>query len=157
VFSLPNYILADIGPRTWLGLHSSDNADDRADNTYVVFGDSDGRFEAYSLTPLLRKLLPEQSVASVTSFAWVYVARRAFDFCAASQAAAAGARGAGPAAAVARRICQCCDRCSCVVVSPMHPLPLWPPLCGPACEASQAWGGCRDGFTARVSRSGPLA
>ncbi len=68
----------------------------------MTFGGRNGRFKAYSLARLLRKLEQEQSVVSVrVEFcARVWLARLAADFCAVSVAAAAGARGAGPAGSV---------------------------------------------------------
>ena len=45
-------VTVDIGPRTW---HRSHRYDGR---TYVTFGGCNGRFKAYSLAPLLRKLQP---------------------------------------------------------------------------------------------------
>ena len=110
----------------------------------MTFGGRNGRFKAYSLARLLRKLEQEQSVVSVVFCAWVWLARLAADFCAVSVAAAAGARGAGPAAPFARRTCPRCGRCPCVVVSRMHPPPLWPRLCGPSREATQAGGAARE-------------
>ena len=66
----------------------------------MTFGGRNGRFKAYSLARLLRKLEQEQSVVSVEFCARVWLARLAADFCAVSAAAAAGARGAGPAGSV---------------------------------------------------------
>ena len=66
----------------------------------MTFGGRNGRFKAYSLARLLRKLEQEQSVVSVEFCARVWLARLAADFCAVSVAAAAGARGAGPAGSV---------------------------------------------------------
>jgi len=102
-------------------LHRYDDVPDFVDKYYLIFGDFNEHFKAFSLAPLLTKLLPVQSVASVTFYTWIFVARQAVDFVAASKAAVAGARGgAGHAGGVVRRICRCCDRCSGVVVSPMQ-------------------------------------
>ena len=105
---------------------------------YLVFGSHCESFKAYPQSPLQQKLLPEQSLANVEFYTLLYVATLSADFCAGLKAAAAGARGAGPAAPFARRTCQRCGRCPCVVVSAMHPPPLWPRLCGPSREATQA-------------------
>ena len=143
--------IVDIGPRASGRLHRYGDVPDCVDKYYLIFGDFDEQYKAFSLAPLLTKLLPVQSVASVTFYTWIFVARLAVDFVAASKAAAAGAcGGAGHAGSVVRRICRCCDRCPCVVVSPMHPPPIWTRLCGPSREASQA---C-VGLPRRPSNSG---
>ena len=132
-------VTADTGPRTW---HRSHRCDSRE---YVAFGDFKGHFKAYSLAPWLGKMQQEQPSDSVRFYTWLWVARLAVDFCAASQAAAEGARVAsGPQAPLARRICECCDRCSCVVVYPMHPPPCRPRLCRPTRVATQAGGAGRE-------------
>ena len=87
-------VTVDTGPRIWRRLHRSDG------RAYVTFGGRNGRFKAYSLARLLKKLEQEQSVVSVEFCARVWLARLAADFCAVSVAAAAGARGAGPAGSV---------------------------------------------------------
>lgn len=77
------------GRRTWRRLHRSDG------RTYVTFGGRNGRFKAYALAILLKKMQLEPAVG-VTLHARVWVARLAADFVAVSEAAAAGARGAAP-------------------------------------------------------------
>jgi hypothetical protein len=93
-------------------LHRYEHLPVCVDKYYLIFGDFNGQYKAFPLAPLLTKLLPVQSVASVTFYSWIFVARLAVDFVAASKAAAAGARGgAGHADGVVRRICRCCDCC----------------------------------------------
>ena len=89
---------------------------------YLVFSSHGGsQYKAYPLVPLQQKLLPEQSVANVAYYTFLYVATLSADFCAAAKAAAAGARGADPAAPFARRTCRRCGRCPvCRRVSHWH-------------------------------------
>jgi hypothetical protein len=103
-------------------LHRYGHLPDCVDKYYLIFGDFDEQYKAFSLAPLLTKLLPVQSVASVTFYTWIFVARLAVDFVAASQAAAAGARGGtGPTGAVcAPDLPVLRLLLVCVVVSPMH-------------------------------------
>jgi hypothetical protein len=90
---------------------------------FLVFKSHGGLYKAFSRAPLQQQQLREQSVASVADYTFLFVATLSADFCAGVKAAAAGARGAGPAAPFARRTCPRCGRCPCVVVSRMHPPP----------------------------------
>ena len=65
---------------------------------FLVFQSHCDSFKAFPRAPLQQQLLPKQSVASVADYTFRFVATLSADFCAGLKAAAAGARGAGPAA-----------------------------------------------------------